>query len=772
MKTENNYKKLLSSGERSKINIDLNGIASVKGGKGLVNWLIKLIDVVSDERKPSWTRSSVCFARQYWRLRTTMGPKGTVKYLKACYVLTMQAVGGMKIKDPRSLGIAVSRSSDGLPRIIPRLQREMIRSGDPKAIRIWLSWFSIYRIIQFDSTASLSTITDPGKVLTDSVKNELASVIEAANNLWNQGGSFGSSLSWPTLKMLYRSSPTVSSLDFKKERVWKYSASLIGIEQGAVSLVNSSVLQSFYAVEYLMSQLAGQVSINLTQMIHNIASTSSMQPSYIGRLGFKQEAAGKVRVFAMVDCWTQWLLGPLHQSIFKLLETFPTDGTFDQHRPVKRLIEKGFTKFWCFDLSAATDRLPVSIQASLLDALVCEGFGTAWAELLVGRDYELPDSSLLKRSEKVVSSVRYSVGQPMGALSSWGMLALTHHLLVMLSAKKAGFPPGTFTSYAVLGDDIVIANGPVAQQYLIVLEAIGVKVGLAKSLVSKKGALEFAKKFFVKEKDCSPVALKEVAAAVSNPTFGISFMEKFSLRFATMLTVLGFGYRVKARISGYLTELPRRVQSLGIGLYSPWGPYPLDVLTWLSIKGFNPCLLFQAQDIQWSPDARDQLLAWVDKLSNSKWPDYLEDNSVLRFTDLQIPQGHRFKEYNDNNFGVYGKEPIGDMNIFNSLQAAVYNDLQAQRLGLQELHQVALNFKWAPGTLEDDLLKVVDFERKLRLFRSPRQIVHADTKSNRLGLGFQVRVWNLFKKYITSWGESSQESSDEVKTEERDQEVS
>jgi hypothetical protein len=131
----------------------------------------------------------------------------------------------------------------------------------------------------------------------------------------------------------------------------------------------------------------------------------------------------------------------------------------------------------------------------------------------------------------------------------------------------------------VLGDDIVIANGPVAQQYLIVLEALGVKVGLAKSLVSKLGALEFAKKFYVKEQDCSPVALKEVAAAISNPTFGISFMEKFGLRLSSMLTVLGFGYRVKARLSGYLTELPRRVQSLGIGLFSPWGPYPLDVFS-------------------------------------------------------------------------------------------------------------------------------------------------------------------------------------------------
>jgi hypothetical protein len=40
-------------------------------------------------------------------------------------------------------------------------------------------------------------------------------------------------------------------------------------------------------------------------MITNIALGSSLKPSFIGRLGFKLEAAGKVRVFAMVDAWTQ-----------------------------------------------------------------------------------------------------------------------------------------------------------------------------------------------------------------------------------------------------------------------------------------------------------------------------------------------------------------------------------------------------------------------------------------------------------------------------------
>jgi hypothetical protein len=149
------------------------------------------------------------------------------------------------------------------------------------------------------------------------------------------------------------------------------------------------------------------------------------------------------------------------------------------------------------------------------------------------------------------------------------MLALTHHFIVLMAASRAGFTPGTFHEYAVLGDDIVIANGRVAQQYLHVLSDMGVKVGLAKSLVSRKGVLEFAKRCFVKGEDCSPVALKEVAAAVSNPTFGLSFMEKFNLSLPSMLNILGFGYRVKARLSGYLGSLPRRVQSLGVAYYSP-----------------------------------------------------------------------------------------------------------------------------------------------------------------------------------------------------------
>jgi hypothetical protein len=51
----------------------------------------------------------------------------------------------------------------------------------------------------------------------------------------------------------------------------------------------------------------------------------------------------------------------------------------------------------------------------------------------------------------------------MGALSSWAMLALTHHYIVRVAASRVGI--SDFTHYAILGDDIVIANDNVALSY-------------------------------------------------------------------------------------------------------------------------------------------------------------------------------------------------------------------------------------------------------------------------------------------------------------------
>jgi len=81
------------------------------------------------------------------------------------------------------------------------------------------------------------------------------------------------------------------------------------------------------------------------------------------------------------------------------------------------------------------------------------------------------------------------------------MLALTHHALVQFAffrITKGSMIFDLFKDYAILGDDIVIASGPVAQSYLRILKEIGMEASMAKSLVSKNRIiLEFAKRFFI-----------------------------------------------------------------------------------------------------------------------------------------------------------------------------------------------------------------------------------------------------------------------------------
>jgi hypothetical protein len=78
-----------------------------------------------------------------------------------------------------------------------------------------------------------------------------------------------------------------------------------------------------------------------------------------------------LRVFALVDVWTQSTLHPLHEALFGFLKSLPNDGTFDQHQSVQRCVEKSAVSKCSFgyDLSAATDRLPISLQISILRML-------------------------------------------------------------------------------------------------------------------------------------------------------------------------------------------------------------------------------------------------------------------------------------------------------------------------------------------------------------------------------------------------------------------
>jgi hypothetical protein len=285
----------------------------------------------------------------------------------------------------------------------------------------------------------------------------------------------------------------------------------------------------------------------------------------MGKLGAKQEP-GKVRVFAMVDYWTQLVLKPMHDALFAILKTIPQDGTFDQNAAVERIRkEVGTTGFVAsYDLSAATDRLPAWLQSILIDG-IWPGAGDPWRDLLVRRAYSIP-----RKYAGIGRELHYAVGQPMGAYSSWAMLALTHHYLIQLAAHRAGILHW-FERYAVLGDDVVIWDRRVASEYVRLMDLIGVNISFAKSLVSYNGTWEFAKRFVVEGVDCTPVALKEAQVACQSLDALLQLIIRCGMpvRPAVILGYLGKGYRVKGALMKPLDRVSRVVRKVLIYVTQP-----------------------------------------------------------------------------------------------------------------------------------------------------------------------------------------------------------
>jgi len=206
----------------------------------------------------------------------------------------------------------------------------------------------------------------------------------------------------------------------------------------------------------------------------------------LGSLAALREGAGKTRIVAITDWWTQMLFRPLHDGLFSSLRLISQDGTHDQWAPVEKWVIPRIrlgAPCYSFDLSSATDRLPIAAQCQILSHLFGSGFAWAW-RILLDRDWWFQGKP-----------IRYAVGQPMGAYSSWAMLAFTHHIVVQLAALRSGWV-GWFPFYAVIGDDIVIADRGVADHYLSIMRTFGVGISSHKSIVSEAGLLEFAKRWF------------------------------------------------------------------------------------------------------------------------------------------------------------------------------------------------------------------------------------------------------------------------------------
>jgi hypothetical protein len=106
----------------------------------------------------------------------------------------------------------------------------------------------------------------------------------------------------------------------------------------------------------------------------------------------------------------------------------------------------------------------------------------------------------------------------MGALSSFNMLAVTHHYLVQLAYQRSlKFYQSTGTilmfgelkwydNYEITGDDLVLFDADVAKQYLLIMEEIGVPINQTKSVVAKVPLVEYLKVTTLNAKNVSALS--------------------------------------------------------------------------------------------------------------------------------------------------------------------------------------------------------------------------------------------------------------------------
>lgn len=88
------------------------------------------------------------------------------------------------------------------------------------------------------------------------------------------------------------------------------------------------------------------------------------------RLHFISEGGGKTRVIAICDFWSQQILKGIHKKLMGTLRKLKTDGTFSHGLLARQMLKRtAVGGSYCFDLTAATDRMPVKLQELVLAQL-------------------------------------------------------------------------------------------------------------------------------------------------------------------------------------------------------------------------------------------------------------------------------------------------------------------------------------------------------------------------------------------------------------------
>jgi len=417
-----------------------------------------------------WSKDIAIFFKDIDLLVSTRGLEFTVKYVK----LTRLAVTRYLCGEPLSVLEGVELK-DGFPLWISRFKPALL---DKDELRVLMTLLVSLRSLQFKPVLDTSTITSPC-LGTDSISEKELNAACYALRISKRDISF----SFP--HMTTKRGPLGQAL----------LTSITEVTLLTPQLIHNIIVLGGSKLASMIEALTDRLDILQWSSVAQLwAKEYKAKSNNLRKLSYFSDKEGKTRVIGILDYWTQTSMKPLHNVLNSMLRRIPTDCTFNQNRFLEVLPPVG--PYFSLDLTAATDRMPLFLQKRVLSRIMPQDKVEAWSNLLTSMEFTISGSS---------DTVKYQAGQPMGAYSSWPAMALTHHVIVRVAARRAG-KTVFFVNYALLGDDIVIACADVAREYKLLLSELDMPISEVKTHVSMD-TYEFAKRWIHKGSEITGFAI-------------------------------------------------------------------------------------------------------------------------------------------------------------------------------------------------------------------------------------------------------------------------
>lgn len=219
----------------------------------------------------------------------------------------------------------------------------------------------------------------------------------------------------------------------------------------------------------------------------------------------------KTRLIAIIDLFSQTVLQPFADVMYTILLSLENDCTDNQERGFEKVkfLTQNHLDVYSLDLSKATDRLPLLAQRNMLAALIGdEKIADLWSKVIGDREF----------FTETGHKVKYAVGQPMGSKSSFQSMALFHHGVVLTAAKLAG--RDSYKDYVILGDDLVLVGTDVKDQYIMLMNSLGMNISWEKSVQpfndNKNTGAEFCSRLALNGIEVTGLPMHSIVESISN----------------------------------------------------------------------------------------------------------------------------------------------------------------------------------------------------------------------------------------------------------------